>query len=134
LRQCDVELRGAAIEARINAEDPARDFRPTPGRLDRFVPPGGPFIRVDSHAQPGTVIPPDYDPMIGKISVWAPDRDQAIARLDRALSECVVSGRGVRTTTEFLRDVLAHPLFRDARHTTRLVETMLAPEAMAEAG
>ena len=134
LRQSDVELRGAAIEARINAEDPARDFRPTPGRLDRFVPPGGPFTRVDSHAQPGTVIPPDYDPMIGKISVWAPDRDQAIARMDRALSECVVSGRGVHTTTAFLRDVLAHPLFRDARHTTRLVETMLAPEAMAEAG
>jgi len=122
--QADVALTGAAIECRVNAEDPDRDFRPAPGTVDEFVAPGGPFTRVDTHCFPGATITPAYDPLLAKVIVWAPDRAQAIARMDRALSEFVVRGAGVATTVPFLREVLAHPLFRDGKHTTSLVEQM----------
>ncbi|MDH6117696.1 acetyl-CoA carboxylase biotin carboxylase subunit [Kitasatospora sp. GAS204A] len=121
VRQEDVTVRGVAIECRVNAEDPERDFAPAPGLLAEFVPPGGPFVRVDTHAFPGWRVGPDYDSLLAKTSVWAPDRDQAIARMDRALGEFQVAGSGVRTTLGFLREMLAHPLFRTARHTTGLV-------------
>ncbi|MDG4820791.1 acetyl-CoA carboxylase biotin carboxylase subunit [Asanoa sp. WMMD1127] len=126
LRQEDVAPRGCAIECRINAEDPDRDFMPTPGVIDEYLPPGGPFVRVDSHLRPGVRVTADYDPLLAKLVVWAPDRGQAIARMDRALSELRLTGPGVRTTAAFLRDVIAHPLFRDAKHTTGLVEQMSA--------
>ncbi len=116
--------RGVAVECRVNAEDPERDFTPSPGVLTEFWPPSGPFTRVDTHAYPGWRLPPQYDSLLAKVVVWAPDRDHALARMDRVLSEFDVTG--VHTTLGFLRDVLAHPLFRDAKHTTSLVEQMLA--------
>jgi acetyl-CoA carboxylase, biotin carboxylase subunit len=129
LRQEDVSPRGAAIECRINAEDPDRGFAPTPGVLEEFVPAGGPFTRVDTHGFPGFRVTPDYDSLLAKLIVWAPDRDQARARMERALGEFRVRGPSVRTTIGFLTEVLTHPLFRDGKHTTALVEYMLAERA-----
>jgi acetyl-CoA carboxylase biotin carboxylase subunit len=128
MRQEDVTLGGAAIECRVNAEDPARGFRPTPGAIDRFVPPGGPFVRVDTHGFPGFRIGPDYDSLLAKVVVWAPDRDGAVLRMQRALAEFQVDGCGVRTTIPFLASVLADPRFRAARHSTDLVAHLLACE------
>ncbi|WFB06768.1 acetyl-CoA carboxylase biotin carboxylase subunit [Streptomyces sp. LX-29] len=121
MRQEDVRRRGVAVECRVNAEDPARDFVPAPGRLTEFVPPGGPFVRVDTHAFPGWRVGPDYDSLLAKTVVWAPDREQALARMDRALGEFRVSGEGVTTTLGFLRRTLARPEFRSATHTTGLI-------------
>ncbi|MEN9215660.1 MAG: acetyl-CoA carboxylase biotin carboxylase subunit, partial [Gloeomargarita sp. DG_1_6_bins_138] len=81
--QTDVELRGHAIECRINAEDPEHQFRPCPGRILAYLPPGGPGVRVDSHVYPDYEIPPYYDSLIGKIIVWGENRDHAIARMKR---------------------------------------------------
>jgi acetyl-CoA carboxylase biotin carboxylase subunit len=117
---------GAAIECRVNAEDPVRGFLPTPGLVEVYSPPGGPFTRVDGFAYPGLRVPRFYDPLLAKITMWAPDRDQAIARMERALGECRLSGPGLRTTIDFARDVLARPLFRTAKHTTGLVDDMIA--------
>ncbi|MBO2445579.1 acetyl-CoA carboxylase biotin carboxylase subunit [Actinomadura barringtoniae] len=125
LRQEDLVPSGVAVECRINAENPSRGFMPTPGQLTSFVPPGGPFVRVDSHAFTGYRIGPDYDSLLAKIITWAPDRDQALARMDRALAEMRVEGARVHTTRPLLREILAHPLFRDAKHTTSLVDQML---------
>ncbi|MGX4734805.1 acetyl-CoA carboxylase biotin carboxylase subunit [Kitasatospora griseola] len=129
LRQDAVRPRGAAVEARVNAEDPERGFLPTPGLLTEFVPPGGPFVRVDTHAYPGWPIGPDYDSLLAKTIAWAPDREQAVARLDRALAEFRIDGPGVRTTTDYLRRTLADPRFRTGRHTTGLVAEMAAEAA-----
>jgi acetyl-CoA carboxylase biotin carboxylase subunit len=91
--QEDIVLRGHAIECRVNAEDPDRDFAPAAGRLDVYVPPGGPWTRVDSHCYPGWNIAPFYDSLIAKLIVWAPTRLEAIERMDRALG---VPDRGPR--------------------------------------
>jgi len=125
LGAADVVPRGVSIECRVNAEDPAARFAPAPGRLDRFEPPGGPFVRVDTHASPGYVVPPHYDSMIAKLVVWAPDRAAAIARMQRALGEFVIEGDRVRTTIDFLRTVLADERFASAEHSTRLVDELL---------
>lgn len=125
ISQGDVELRGVAIECRVTAEDPARDFAPAPGLLEEFHPPGGPFVRVDTHAHPGYRIPADYDSLLAKTIVWAPDRDQALARMSRALGEFRVSGPGVRTGIGFLAATIEHPRFRNAEFDTSLVETVL---------
>ncbi|MGP3922144.1 acetyl-CoA carboxylase biotin carboxylase subunit [Streptomyces sp. 8N616] len=126
--QEDVVRRGVAVECRVNAEDPERDFAPTPGRLTEFVPPAGPFVRVDTHCFPDWLVGPDYDSLLAKTVVWAPDREQALARMDRALEEFRVEGHGVRTTIGFLRRALAHPEFRAAAHTTGLVGKLLGGE------
>jgi acetyl-CoA carboxylase, biotin carboxylase subunit len=128
-RQADVSPRGVAMECRINAEDPTRRFAPTPGLLAEFVPAGGPFTRVDTHAYTGMRVTPHYDPLLAKVTVWAADRGQALARMTRALTEFRIAGPGVRTTISFLREVLAHPLFRDGKHTTSLAEDMVAASA-----
>jgi len=106
----EVESRGHAIECRINAEDPARDFLPAPGPITAFIPPGGPGIRVDTHAFAGYVIPPHYDSLIAKLIAWGRDRDEAIARMQRALSEFEISG--IRTTIPFHLEVLDNAFFR----------------------
>ncbi|WP_425567725.1 hypothetical protein [Nonomuraea dietziae] len=124
--QEQVTLTGAAIECRINAEDPAAGFRPTPGTLAVFNPPGGPGVRVDSGFAQGDRVPPDYDSLIAKLVVWAPTRAQAIARADRALAEFEVEGPGVATTIPLLRELLALPEFAKATHTTRFVEEYLS--------
>ncbi|WJK42732.1 acetyl-CoA carboxylase biotin carboxylase subunit [Solwaraspora sp. WMMA2056] len=127
LRQPDIRPRGVAIECRVNAEDPQRGFAPTAGRLDRFVVPGGPFTRVDTHGYPGYVVGPHYDPLLAKVVVWAPERDQALNRMERALSEFQIDGPGVRTTIPFLRRVLDDAAFRKGRLTTSLVDRLVGP-------
>ncbi|MEV0130297.1 acetyl-CoA carboxylase biotin carboxylase subunit [Dactylosporangium sp. NPDC050688] len=134
LRQADVVPRGAAIECRINVENPDRDFAPAPGVFDEFVVPGGPFVRVDTHGYPGYRMPAIYDSLIAKIIVWAPDRAAAIARMDRALAEFRATGRAIHTTAGFLRQVLAEHTFRDGTHTTTLVGHILHDLAGRPAG
>ncbi|MFD6071161.1 acetyl-CoA carboxylase biotin carboxylase subunit [Amycolatopsis lurida] len=116
---------GAAIECRINAEDAARGFVPTPGVLTEFVPAGGPFVRVDTHGFPGYRVPAGYDSLLAKLIVWAPTRAEAVRRMDRALAEFRVEGPGVRTTSEFLRDVLHDPEFRSGTHSSDIVGRVL---------
>jgi acetyl-CoA carboxylase biotin carboxylase subunit len=129
--QQDVSVRGVSIECRINAEDPRRGFAPAPGRLTEFHCPGGPFTRVDTHGRPGLTITPDYDSLLAKVVVWAPDRAQAVSRMDRALSEFRATGPGLATTTDFLRSVLASQPFRNAEHTTALVDQLRAERSAA---
>ncbi|MGP3984930.1 acetyl-CoA carboxylase biotin carboxylase subunit [Streptomyces sp. KR80] len=134
VHQGDIAPHGVAMECRVNAEDPLRDFAPTPGRLTEFVPPGGPFVRVDTHSFPGWQVGPDYDSLLAKTVVWAPDREQALTRMNRALGEFRVGGDGVRTTIEFLQRTLACPEFRAGQHTTGLVTAMLERRAASAAG
>ncbi|MFI0349078.1 acetyl/propionyl/methylcrotonyl-CoA carboxylase subunit alpha [Actinomadura sp. 9N407] len=129
LRQPEVVPRGVSVECRVNAEDPARGFVPAPGRIEEFEIPAGPFTRVDTHCRPGDRVTGDYDSLIAKVVVWAPDRVQAVARMDRALAEFVIAGPGMATTIPFLRRVLADPRFRAGTHTTSLVDEMLATES-----
>ena len=126
LRQSDIAPRGVAIECRVNVEDPDRDFAPTPGVLAEFQPPSGPFVRVDTHGFPGYRVPANYDSLLAKTIVWAPDRDTALARMSRALGEFRVSGPGVATTIGFFQEVLAHPLFRAAKHDTTFTDVVLS--------
>lgn len=128
VRQQDVALRGVAVECRINVEDPRRGFLPTPGPLTEFTPAAGPFVRVDTHGYPGYRMPATYDSLLAKLVVWAPSRAQALDRMDRALAEFRVAGPGVHTTVEFLREVIRHPAFRSARHSTALIDTVLADD------
>ncbi|GAA3932712.1 acetyl-CoA carboxylase biotin carboxylase subunit [Actinomadura viridis] len=123
--------RGCAIECRINAEDPAQGFRPAPGRLTEVVLPAGPFVRVDTHLAAGSAVPSEYDPLLAKVVVWAPDRAGALARMDRALAECRIGGPGIRTNRDFLRGLLRHPRFRDASHDTALLAGLTAGDVAA---
>ena len=122
LSQADVRLNGHSLECRINAEDPER-FLPSPGRLTNFRPPGGPGVRVDSHAYVGYVVPPYYDSLLGKVIVHAHDRGEAIARMQRALDEMQI--QGVQTTIPFHQKVLRHPDFLAGRTSTRFLERLL---------
>jgi acetyl-CoA carboxylase biotin carboxylase subunit len=123
LRQSDIVLRGHAIEVRINAEDPLAGFRPSPGKVEFFHMPGGTGVRIDSHVYQGYTISPYYDSLIAKLLVHGRDRDEAIARLERALAECLITG--VKTTTEFTLDLVRSEDFRAGRVTTRFVERFL---------
>jgi acetyl-CoA carboxylase biotin carboxylase subunit len=120
LRQEDIQLRGHAIECRINAEDPSQGFRPSPGTISGWLPPGGPGVRFDSHVYTGYEIPPFYDSLIGKLIVWAEDRPACLRRLRRALSECAVTG--VPTTIEFHLALLDRPEFQRGDVHTKFVE------------
>jgi acetyl-CoA carboxylase biotin carboxylase subunit len=115
-----------ALECRINAEDPENDFRPAPGRITTFHPPGGPGVRVDTHVYAGYVVPPYYDSLIAKLIVRAPTRDEAIQRAELALDMFVIEG--VQTTIPFLRRVLEHPDFRAGNVDTRFLERFPAPK------
>jgi len=131
--QDDVTVNGHAIECRINAEDPAKDFAPAAGRLETYVPPGGPGTRVDSHCYPGWTISPYYDSLIAKLIVWGPDRPAAIERMRRALSEFQIEGRGVKTTIPFHEAVFADERFRAGDVNTDFLEnfTWQEPEPIA---
>jgi acetyl-CoA carboxylase, biotin carboxylase subunit len=130
LRQSDVVLTGHAIECRINAEDPARDFVPVPGTITRWRPPEGEGIRLDSHMSQGAVIPPFYDSMIGKLIVHAATRDAAIDRLSDALDRFEVEG--VPTTIALHRTIVREPAFRNNQiHTRWLEQDLFAPKRMA---
>jgi acetyl-CoA carboxylase biotin carboxylase subunit len=118
--QEEIQLRGHAIECRINAEDPERNFMPSPGTITEYVPPGGIGVRVDSAAYPGYTVPPYYDSMIAKLIVWAPTREQAIDRMIRALTEFRIEG--VKTTIPFHLKLLGHEKFREGDVSTRFLE------------
>jgi acetyl-CoA carboxylase biotin carboxylase subunit len=124
LTQDQVKLKGHAIECRINAEDPDRNFRPQPGRISGYLPPGGPGVRMDSHVYTDYEIPPYYDSLIGKLIVWAPNRDAAIRRMKRALRECAITG--VATTLSFHQKILETPAFLSGDVYTNFVEQMMA--------
>ncbi|MBW8015313.1 MAG: acetyl-CoA carboxylase biotin carboxylase subunit [Planctomycetes bacterium] len=120
LRQKDIKLNGAAIECRINAEDPARDFAPSPGRIAEFIPPGGPGVRLDTHVHQGYVISPYYDSMIGKLIVHRNSRDSAINTMKRALREFKVSP--VKTTIPVCLEILRHNLYVENNIDTSFIE------------
>ena len=122
-RQRDIKTHGSAIECRINAEDPSRNFQPCPGRIDALFPPGGPGVRWDSHVHAGYTVPPFYDSMIGKLIVHQPTRAQAVNCMLRALDELHV--RGIKTTAAFQKEVLRHSDFVDGRIDTSFVERKL---------
>ncbi|MHA2853650.1 acetyl-CoA carboxylase biotin carboxylase subunit [Paenibacillus lautus] len=108
-RQEDVVINGWSIECRINAENPDKGFMPAPGTIQFYLPPGGPGVRVDSAAYPGYTISPYYDSMIAKLIVWAPTRDEAIAKMKRALAEFEIEG--IYSTIPFHQKLLKHPTF-----------------------
>jgi acetyl-CoA carboxylase biotin carboxylase subunit len=118
--QGDLASRGAAIECRIYAEDPSNGFLPSPGVIESLVVPSGPGVRDDGGAYQGCTISSFYDPLISKLSVWAPTRERAIARMRRALSEYVVTG--IRTNLAFHEKLFAHPEFAAGRYDTGFIE------------
>ena len=119
-----------AIELRISAEDPARDFVPVPGLVTRWREPGGPGVRVDSGLEQGWQVPGDYDPMLSKVLAVAPDREAALARARRAVDEFETGG--VQTTLPFHAWLLAHPAFTEARLRTDMVERDWDPEPLRD--
>ncbi len=121
--QKDVVFKGHAIECRINAENPYMNFAPSPGTVTQFSVPGGFGVRVDSHVYPGYKIPPYYDSMIAKLIVFAPDRNQAIARCKRAISEFTVEG--VKTCIPFSAFVLGDKAFVDGKYNTGTLEEIM---------
>ncbi len=123
--QEQVILRGHAIECRINAEDPDRDFRPAPGRISGYLPPGGPGVRIDSHVYTDYQIPPYYDSLIGKLIVWGRDRPSAIKRMKRALREFALTG--VPTTIGFHQRILETPEFLAGEIYTDFIEKVMFP-------
>ncbi|CAN5595192.1 acetyl-CoA carboxylase biotin carboxylase subunit [soil metagenome] len=127
LEQRSLEPKGHAIECRINAEDPAADFRPVAGTVEYYVAPGGPGVRVDSHLYSGYRVPSDYDSMLGKIIARGANRDQAITRMDRALSELVV--QGIPTSAAFLRMLVTDERFRRGEVHTSFVSEFLTRNA-----
>jgi acetyl-CoA carboxylase biotin carboxylase subunit len=118
-----LEPRGHAIECRINAENPADGFRPSPGLITTYHVPGGPGVRVDTHLYQGYRVPPYYDSLLAKIIVHAPNRQEAIKRMIRALDELVVDG--IHTTTGFLKNILESESFKRSNYSTRFVEQFL---------
>ena len=119
-KQEDIQLSGWAIEARINAEDPAKGFLPGPGRVNQVRFPAGPGVRLDTHLYAGYEIPQYYDSMVAKLIVWGPTREIAIARMRRALAEFEIDG--VPTTAKFHEAVLQHPLFLEGTFNTGFIE------------
>ncbi len=120
LRQEDIIPYGHAIECRITAEDADKDFRPQTGVVEKYLPPGGPGVRVDSHLYSGYEIPPHYDSLLAKLIVWAETRDEAIARMQRALEEFVIEG--VTTTIPFHQRLLKHEGFISGDTYTRFIQ------------
>ncbi|QHC66682.1 acetyl-CoA carboxylase biotin carboxylase subunit [Rathayibacter sp. VKM Ac-2759] len=120
--QEDVRCLGTAIECRINAEDPARGFAPAPGRLEDFRAPGGPWTRLDTGYREGDRVSPHYDSLIAKLIVWAPTRDQALDRMDRALAEMTLEGPGLTTTADLHRALVSHPDIRADRHDIQFLD------------
>ena len=120
ITQDQVNLKGHAIECRINAEDPDHDFRPCPGTISGYLPPGGPGVRIDSHIYTDYQIPPYYDSLIAKLIVWGPDRPTAINRMKRALRECAITG--LTTTVGFHQKVMDFPQFLEGNVYTNFIQ------------
>ncbi|MES1262164.1 MAG: biotin carboxylase N-terminal domain-containing protein, partial [Acidobacteriota bacterium] len=121
--QDQIALRGAAIECRIYAEDPANNFFPSPGKIEQLAEPSGPGVRVDSGIYPGWVVPVDYDPMLSKLIVWADTREHAIERMLRALGEYHVGG--IRTNIRLFQTILHDPAFRRGELHTGYLDALL---------
>jgi acetyl-CoA carboxylase biotin carboxylase subunit len=119
-----VVFRGHAIECRINAEDPARNFTPSPGVITIFHPPGGPGVRVDTHAYAGYVVPPYYDSLIGKLITYGGSRDEAIARMRLALESFIIEG--IHTTIPFLLELMRDPAYTSGDVDTKFVDRWMA--------
>ena len=128
MRQRDIEQKGHAIECRINAEDPER-FTPSPGRITAWHPPGGPGVRVDSHAYTGYFVPPNYDSMIGKVICYGDTRSQALARMRIAMSEMVVEG--IKTNIPLHRELLIDEKFVLGGTSIHYLEKRLAARHLA---
>lgn len=124
LKQEDIVPRGHAIECRINAEDPAANFRPCPGKIEQIIVPGGFGVRFDSHVAAGYVVPPYYDSLIGKLIVHQPTREAAIETMTRALRELQI--KGIATTVPLHLELLSHSAFHEATIDTKFVERLLA--------
>jgi acetyl-CoA carboxylase biotin carboxylase subunit len=122
-KQEDVSIRGHAIECRIYAEDPDNNYFPSPGRISLLMEPSGPGIRTDSGMYEGWTVPIDYDPLLAKLIGYGTDREQAIARLTRALSEYFVGG--IKTNIGLFRRILRDAAFREARLDTGFLDRML---------
>ncbi len=118
--QKEVKILRHAIECRINAEDPGRNFAPCPGEIDLYYSPGGHGVRIDSHVYSGYTIPPHYDSMIAKVITFGRNRELALDRMDRALGEYLI--RGIKTNIPFSRAIIRDPIFRDGKATTKFVE------------
>lgn len=131
VKQEEINFRGHAIECRINAEDSERNFLPSPGRIDAYIAPGGPGVRVDSHAYPGYTIPQFYDSLVSKLIVWGQDRQEAIQRMHRALDEYAITG--ISTTIPFHQKVLANEAFQKGDVTTDFIERHMNKEQPAAA-
>jgi len=129
-RQDDLVARGHAIECRVYAEDPLRNFAPSPGQITLLVRPNGPGIRIDSGVFQGSVVPLDYDPMVAKLVVHAPDRPAAVARLRRALQEYQV--HGIATTLTLFRVLVEMDEFVEADFHTGFLDELLASGRLAE--
>jgi acetyl-CoA carboxylase, biotin carboxylase subunit len=123
LQQSDIRLEGHAIECRINAEDPSKDFRPSAGKIEDIHFAGGPGVRVDSHAFTGYSIPPHYDSLIGKLIVWAPNRDLAVARMKRALEETVI--QGIKTTIPLYVKIMDNAFYKRGVILTNFLKTRM---------
>ena len=126
-RQKDIQFSGHAIECRINAEDPFRNFTPSPGRIELFIPSGGPNVRMDTHVYSGYRIPAYYDSMIGKLIVWGPTRADALATCRRALDEITVEG--IKTTIPFQKLIVSHKNFIEGKYDTGFVERLMQERA-----
>jgi acetyl-CoA carboxylase biotin carboxylase subunit len=120
ITQAQVRQQGVAIECRINAEDPAAEFRPSPGTVTRWQPPGGPGVRLDTHVVPGYRVPPNYDSLMAKLLVYQPTRALALAAMRRALAEFVVEG--VKTTIPLHRKIFNHSAFIEGQVDTTFIE------------
>ncbi len=131
-KQSDIKQYGHAIEVRVCAEDP-ETYKPSPGLIRACRHPQGPFVRVDSYAYPGYEVPIYYDPMIAKVITWGETRDEAIERMQRALTEFILSG--IKSNIALHRTILKHPKFRDGSYTTQFLEKnfeLMEPELFAE--
>jgi acetyl-CoA carboxylase biotin carboxylase subunit len=120
LKQEDIEWRGAAIECRVYAEDPEQGFMPSPGRIATLKEPSGPGVRVESGVYAGWNVPIEYDPLLAKLCVWGASRAQAIARLDRALSEYILTG--VRSNLGLFRKICTDEVFREGKLSTAFLD------------
>ena len=125
-KQDQVPLKGHAIECRINAEDPANGFSPSPGKIEQYNAPGGPGVRVDSHAYAGYTVLPYYDSMIGKLMVHGRNRGEAIAIMQRALEEFIIEP--IKTTIPIHKQILKHPVFRRGQMFTDFIDRMLGEQ------
>lgn len=120
-KQEDININGCAMECRINAENPYKNFIPCPGKINKYIAPGGIGIRMDSAAYSGYAIPPFYDSMIAKVIVWGRDRSEAIERMKRALDEFVIEG--VDTTIDFHKKLMDNEIFKSGKFNTKFLET-----------